>query len=34
MKREGWKVNCKKLYRLNREEVLSFRERGGRKRAI
>jgi putative transposase len=32
--REGWKVNWKKLYRIYREEGLSVRKRGGRKRAI
>ena len=31
--REGWKVNWKKLYRIYREEGLSVRKRGGRKRA-
>lgn len=34
LKREGWEVNWKKLYRINREEGLSVRKRGGRKRAI
>lgn len=32
--REGWTVNWKKLYRLYREERLSVRKRGGRKRAL
>ncbi|MFC4734903.1 IS3 family transposase, partial [Salipiger abyssi] len=32
--REGWKVNWKKLYRIYREEGLTVRKRGGRKRAI
>lgn len=30
--REGWKVNWKKLYQIYREEGLSVRKRGGRKR--
>ena len=34
LKREGWEVNWKKLYRLYREEGLTGRKRGGRKRAI
>ena len=34
LKREGWEVNWKKLYRLYREEGLTVRKRGGRKRAI
>jgi putative transposase len=34
LKREGWDVNWKKLYRLYREEGLTVRKRGGRKRAI
>jgi putative transposase len=34
LKREGLKVNHKKLFRLYREEKLSVRRRGGRKRAI
>ncbi|MFQ6552688.1 IS3 family transposase [Aestuariibius insulae] len=34
LKREGWEVNWKKLYRLYREEWLTVRKRGGRKRAI
>lgn len=33
LKREGWEANWKKLYRLYREEGLTVRERGGRKRA-
>jgi putative transposase len=33
-KREGFVVNHKKLFRLYREEKLSVRRRGGRKRAI
>jgi putative transposase len=32
--REGWEVNWKKLYRLYREERLTVRKRGGRKRAL
>lgn len=32
--REGWHVNWKKLYRIYREEGLTVRKRGGRKRAI
>ena len=32
--REGWKVNWKKLYRIYREEGLTVRKRGGRKRAL
>lgn len=32
--REGWKVNWKKLYRIYREESLTVRKRGGRKRAL
>jgi putative transposase len=32
--REGWQVNWKKLYRIYREEGLTVRKRGGRKRAI
>jgi hypothetical protein len=31
--REGWEVNWKKLYRIFREERLTVRKRGGRKRA-
>jgi putative transposase len=34
LKREGTRVNHKKLFRLYREEKLSVRKRGGRKRAI
>jgi putative transposase len=34
LKREGHKVNHKKLFRLYREERLMVRRRGGRKRAI
>lgn len=34
LKREGLTVNHKKLFRLYREEKLSVRRRGGRKRAI
>lgn len=34
LKREGWEVNWKKLYRIYREEGLSVRKRGGRKRAV
>jgi putative transposase len=34
LKREGWEVNWKKLYRLYREEGLAVRKRGGRKRAV
>ncbi len=34
LKREGWDVNWKKLYRLYREEGLTVRKRGGRKRAV
>ena len=34
MKREGWDMNWKKLYRIYREEGLTVRKRGGRKRAI
>jgi transposase InsO family protein len=33
LKREGWEVNWKKLYRIYREERLTVRKRGGRKRA-
>src|SRR5581483_8471000 len=33
-KREGYRVNHKKLFRLYREEKLAVRRRGGRKRAI
>ena len=34
MKREGWDMNWKRLYRIYREEGLTVRKRGGRKRAI
>tara|TARA_B100001109_G_C18805381_1_gene446952 strand:- start:27 stop:848 length:822 start_codon:yes stop_codon:yes gene_type:complete len=34
LKREGVEVNWKKLYRLYREERLTVRKRGGRKRAL
>ncbi len=34
LKREGWAVNWNKLYRIYREEGLTVRKRGGRKRAI
>ncbi len=34
LKREGIQVNWKKLYRLYREERLTVRKRGGRKRAL
>jgi len=34
LKREGWDVNGKKLYRIYREEGLTVRKRGGRKRAV
>ena len=34
LKREGWEVNWKKLYRLYREEGLTVHKRSGRKRAI
>lgn len=34
LKREGWVVNWKKLYRVYKEEGLTVRKRGGRKRAI
>jgi putative transposase len=34
LRREGHRVNHKKLFRLYREEKLSVRKRGGRKRAI
>lgn len=34
LRREGWEVNWKKLYRLYREERLTVRKRGGRKRAL
>ena len=34
LKRQGIKLNRKKLYRLYKEEKLSVRKRGGRKRAL
>ncbi len=34
LKREGVEINWKKLYRLYREERLTVRKRGGRKRAL
>ena len=34
LKREGVEVNWKKLYRLYKEERLTVRKRGGRKRAL
>ena len=34
LRREGWAINHKKLYRLYQEEGLSVRKRTGRKRAI
>ena len=34
LKREGWQVNWKKLYRLYREYGLTVRKRGGCKRAV
>jgi transposase InsO family protein len=34
LKREGYLINHKKLFRLYREEKLALRRRGGRKRAI
>ena len=34
LKREGFCVNWKKLYRIYREERLTVRKRGGRKRAL
>lgn len=34
LKREGWELNWKKLYRIYREEGLTVRKRGGRKHAI
>src|SRR5690606_3564947 len=34
LKREGWMVNRKKLYRIYKEEGLTVRKRGGRKRAL
>jgi len=34
LRREGYAVNCKRVYRLYREERLMVRRRGGRKRAL
>ena len=34
LRREGWALNWKKLYRIYREEGLTVRKRGGRKRAL
>lgn len=34
LRREGWDVTWKKLYRIYREERLTVRKRGGRKRAL
>ena len=34
LKREGWHMNWKKLYRIYREKGLSVRKRGRRKRAV
>jgi putative transposase len=34
LRREGVVLNCKKLYRVYREERLTVRKRGGRKRAL
>ena len=34
LKREGYLINHKRLFRLYREEKLTVRRRGGRKRAI
>lgn len=34
LKREGWELNWKKLYRLYKEEKLTVRKRDGRKRAL
>jgi len=34
LKREGFELNAKKLYRLYKEERLTARKRGGRKRAL
>lgn len=34
LEREGWDLNWKKLYRIYREERLTVRKRGGRKRAL
>ena len=34
LERQGIKLNTKKLYRLYKEERLTVRKRGGRKRAV
>jgi putative transposase len=34
LERQGIKLNAKKLYRLYKEERLTVRKRGGRKRAL
>ncbi|MEM7210569.1 MAG: IS3 family transposase [Pseudomonadota bacterium] len=34
LKREGWVVNWKRLYRIYKQEELTVRKRGGRKRAV
>ena len=34
LRRDGWSVNWKKLYRIYKEEGLTVRKRGGRKRAL
>lgn len=34
LRRDGWQVNWKKLYRIYKEEGLTVRKRGGRKRAL
>ncbi len=34
LKREGFQINWKKLYRIYREERLTVRKRSGRKRAL
>lgn len=34
LRREGWSVNWKKLYRIYKEEGLTVRKRGGRKRVM
>ena len=34
LRREGYEVNWKRLYRIYREEKLTVRKRGGRKRAL
>ncbi len=34
LRRQGWQVNRKKLYRIYKEEGLTVRKRGGRKRAL